>query len=114
MDNTPGEVVFKVEHLSTKYAPKLQDITFDVKKGEIFGLYGLVGAGRTEVMEAVSGITHPDEGKVFLEGKEVYIKTPSEAMEKGITSVVFDRGGFIYHGKIKALADAAREAGLNF
>ena len=42
-------------------------------------------------MEAVSGITQPDEGKVFLEGKEVYIKTPSEAMEKGIILLPEDR-----------------------
>ena len=58
---------------------------------EIVGLTGLVGAGRTEVVEAVCGITRPDEGKVFLEGKEVYIKTPSEAMEKGIILLPEDR-----------------------
>ena len=91
VDNTPGETVLSVQNLSTKYAPKLQNISFDIRKGEIFGLYGLVGAGRTEVMEAVSGITRPDEGKVFLEGKEVYIKTPSEAMEKGIILLPEDR-----------------------
>ena len=56
VDNKPGEVVLSVEHLSTKYAPKLQDITVDVKKGEIFGLYGLVGAGRTELLETIFGI----------------------------------------------------------
>ena len=68
-----------------------KDVSFNVRAGEIVGLTGLVGAGRTEVMEAVSGITHPDEGKVFLEGKEVYIKTPSEAMEKGIILLPEDR-----------------------
>ena len=91
VDNTPGETILSVQGLSTKYAPKLQNITFDVKKGEIFGLYGLVGAGRTEVVESVCGITRPDEGKVYLEGKEVHIKQPSEAMEKGIILLPEDR-----------------------
>ena len=53
--------------------------------------------------------TNNDEAAAYL-GTVIAKK----AIEKGITSVVFDRGGFIYHGKIKALADAAREAGLNF
>lgn len=56
VDNTPGETILSVQGLSTKYAPKLQNITFDVKKGEIFGLYGLVGAGRTELLETIFGI----------------------------------------------------------
>lgn len=47
VDNTPGKTIFSVKNLSTKYAPHLQDISFDVREGEIFGLYGLVGAGRT-------------------------------------------------------------------
>ena len=48
VDNTPGEVVLSVQHLSTKYEPHLKDISFDVREGEIFGLYGLVGAGRSD------------------------------------------------------------------
>ena len=91
VDNTPGETILSVQGLSTKYAPKLQNITFDVKKGEIFGLYGLVGAGRTEVVESVCGITRPDEGKVYLEGKEVHIKQPSDAMKEGIILLPEDR-----------------------
>lgn len=75
-----GDEMLRIEHLSR--TGFFKDVSFNVRAGEIVGLTGLVGAGRTEVMEAVSGITHPDEGKVFLEGKEVYIKTPSEAMEK--------------------------------
>ena len=55
------------------------------------GLTGLVGAGRTEVVESVCGITRPDEGKVYLEGQEVHIKQPSDAMEKGIILLPEDR-----------------------
>ena len=84
-----GDEMLRIEHLSR--TGFFKDVSFNVRAGEIVGLTGLVGAGRTEVMEAVSGITHPDEGKVFLEGKEVYIKTPSEAMEKGIILLPEDR-----------------------
>ena len=84
-----GDEMLRIEHLSR--TGFFKDVSFTVRAGEIVGLTGLVGAGRTEVMEAVSGITHPDEGKVFLEGKEVYIKTPSEAMEKGIILLPEDR-----------------------
>lgn len=55
VDNTPGKTIFSVKNLSTKYAPHLQDISFDVREGEIFGLYGLVGAGRTELLEDYAG-----------------------------------------------------------
>ena len=84
-----GDEMLRIEHLSR--TGFFKDVSFNVHAGEIVGLTGLVGAGRTEVMEAVCGITRPDEGKVFLEGKEVYIKTPSEAMEKGIILLPEDR-----------------------
>ena len=53
VDNEPGEPVLSIKNLSTKFKPQLQDISFEVKRGEIFGLYGLVGAGRTELLETI-------------------------------------------------------------
>ena len=69
VDNKPGEVIFSVENLSTKYAPKLQNISFDIRKGEIFGLYGLVGAGRTELLETIFGMRTRAAGNVIYDGK---------------------------------------------
>ena len=67
-----GDEMLRIEHLSR--TGFFKDVSFNVRAGEIVGLTGLVGAGRTEVVESVCGITNPDEGKVYLEGKEVHIE----------------------------------------
>lgn len=77
-----GAEVLRVENMSRTGFYK--NVSFSVRAGEIIGLTGLVGAGRTEVVESVCGITKADSGKVFLEGKQVHIKKPSDAMKQGI------------------------------
>lgn len=91
VDNTPGDVVLRVEHLSTKYAPKLQDITFDVKKGEIFGLYGLVGAGRTELLETIFGIRTRAAGRVYYDDKLMNFHSSKDAMDHGFALITEER-----------------------
>lgn len=85
----PGKEMFRIENASlTGY---FKDVNISVRAGEIVGLTGLVGAGRTELMEAVCGITKKDSGKVYIEGKEVNIKCPSDAMEAGLILLPEDR-----------------------
>lgn len=84
-----GAEVLRIEQLSR--LGYFKDVSFNVCAGEIVGLTGLVGAGRTEVVESVCGITKPDEGRVLLEGKEIHIKHPSEAMKRGIILLPEDR-----------------------
>ncbi|MDY3249489.1 MAG: sugar ABC transporter ATP-binding protein [Candidatus Choladocola sp.] len=88
-DVKPGKEMLRVEGLSR--VGYFKNISFSVRAGEIVGLTGLVGAGRTEVVESVCGITRPDEGKVYLEGKEIHIKQPSDAMDLGIILLPEDR-----------------------
>lgn len=84
-----GSEVLKVEGLSqTGY---FKNVTFNVKRGEILGITGLVGAGRTEVAEAIFGVRKIDEGKIILEGKEVQVKSPRDAMKLGIGLLPEDR-----------------------
>jgi rhamnose transport system ATP-binding protein len=84
-----GETVLAVKGLSnaTEYA----DISFTLRKGEILGLYGLVGAGRTEAMQGLFGITPTTRGEVALEGRRLSIKAPSDAIAAGIAYVPEDR-----------------------
>ena len=84
-----GETVLSVENLSnaTEYA----DISFDLRKGEILGFYGLVGAGRTEAMQGLFGITPVARGTIRLDGREIAIASPSDAIAAGISYVPEDR-----------------------
>lgn len=86
---TIGEEVLRVEKLSrTGY---FKNVSFSVKKGEILGLTGLVGAGRTEICETIFGIEKKSGGKIFLNGSEVQINGPLDAMNLGIGYLPEDR-----------------------
>lgn len=81
-NSTIGEVIFEGRELSKKGVFK--DISFTVRQGEIVGFSGLMGSGRTEVMRAIFGIDELDSGEVYLENTLLKIKTPSDAIHKGI------------------------------
>lgn len=91
VDNTPGDVILSVQHLSTKFEPHLQDITFDVRAGEIFGLYGLVGAGRTELLETIFGVRTRAAGRVYFNGRLMNFKDARDAMEHGFAMITEER-----------------------
>ena len=88
---TAKRELHSVQNLSTKYAPKLQNITFDVKKGEIFGLYGLVGAGRTELLETIFGMRTRAAGNVLYNGKMMNFSSPKDAMDHGFALITEER-----------------------
>jgi len=91
VDNTPGEDFLKVENLTTKYAPVLENISFNVKKGEIFGLYGLVGAGRSELLEALFGIRTIFSGDISINNKPLRFKNSKDAMQHGFALLTEER-----------------------
>ncbi len=86
----PGaEVIFEVAGLTK--TGLFQDISFKVRKGEVFGIAGLMGAGRTEVMETVFGLRKADAGVVRIHGREVKIKSPADAIRHRVALITEDR-----------------------
>lgn len=86
-----NETALRVENFSR--AGRYQNINFDAKFGEILGFYGLVGAGRTEIMRGIFAVDARDSGDVYIKGKKVDIRTPSKAAKLGIGFVTEDRRG---------------------
>ena len=82
------EVVLRVENLTTD---KISDISFELKRGEVLGLAGLVGAGRTETIRAIFGADRITSGKVFVHGKEAKLGSPKKAIQAGIGLIPEDR-----------------------
>lgn len=82
------EVVFRAEKISSN---KVEDISFEVKRGEIFGLGGLVGAGRSEILRAVFGADRKSGGRIWVAGQEVDIRRPVDAIKAHIAYIPEDR-----------------------
>ena len=91
VDNVPGDYIFEVKGLTTKYDPVLEDISFRVRKGEIFGIYGLVGAGRSELLEALFGVRTIASGEMIYDGKRLYFADSRDAMDHGFALVTEER-----------------------
>ncbi|NHN29131.1 sugar ABC transporter ATP-binding protein [Paenibacillus agricola] len=89
--NVPGEVILKAEGLSSPFPKMFQDVSFDIRKGEILGIGGLVGAQRTEVIEALFGLRSLASGTISMHGKQVRIKSPIDAKKHKIALLTEER-----------------------
>ena len=89
--NVPGEVRLKVEDFTSIHANSFRHVSFELRRGEILGVAGLVGAQRTELFEGVYGIRAHSAGRVFLDGREVQIRHPIDAIRRKIVLLTEDR-----------------------
>ena len=102
VDATKGEVVFSVDHLSSRDG-WVRDVSFNVHRGEIFGFAGLMGSGRSELMETIFGIRRKSAGLMTLNGREITIDSPYQAVKQGLAFVTEDRRatGFFHNLNIE-------------
>ena len=92
-ENKPGEVIMEVKDLCSIHEKSFQHVSFELRKGEILGFGGLVGAQRTELMEGIFGIRGIASGEIYMHGKKIRIKHPIDAMNAGIGLITEDRRG---------------------
>ncbi|MFR2954934.1 MAG: sugar ABC transporter ATP-binding protein [Lachnospiraceae bacterium] len=91
--NEPGDVILEVNDLCSIHENSFQHVSFNLRKGEILGFGGLVGAQRTELLEGIFGIRGIESGEIKINGTPVKIKKPSDAMKAGIGLITEDRRG---------------------
>lgn len=89
--NEPGDVILKVSNFTAERQPSFKDVSFELKKGEILGIAGLVGSKRTEIVEALFGIRGLHSGTIELKGKVIKNPTPQHAIKNGFALVTEER-----------------------
>ena len=89
--NVPGETILEVRNLTSLRQPSIRDISFDLRKGEILGIAGLVGAKRTDIVETLFGIREKSAGTIKLHGKEIHNNSANEAINHGFALVTEER-----------------------
>ena len=90
-ENVPGEVVFEVKDFTSINPKSFRDVSFQLRKGEILGVGGLVGAQRTELMEGLFGIRAHSKGHIYYKGEELKINRPRDAIKRGLAMLTEDR-----------------------
>ncbi|MDO4413819.1 MAG: sugar ABC transporter ATP-binding protein [Erysipelotrichaceae bacterium] len=110
--NVPGEVEFEVDDFTSINPKSFRHCSFNVRKGEILGVAGLVGAQRTELMEGIFGIRSKTSGTVRLRGQELKITQPKDAIDHGVAMLTEDRRGSGILG-VLSVADNISIASLN-
>ena len=111
-ENVPGEVVFEVEDFTSINPRSFRHCSFNVRKGEILGVAGLVGAQRTELMEGLFGTRSHTSGTIRYQGRELKITRPKDAIDQGIAMLTEDRRGSGIMG-VLSVADNISVASLN-
>jgi methyl-galactoside transport system ATP-binding protein len=89
--NHPSEVILSVDNITAQYQPSIKSVSFDLRKGEILGVAGLVGSKRTDLLEALFGDRQIGEGTISLFGKAVKFKSPHDAIKNGFALVTEER-----------------------
>ena len=90
-DNKAKEMILEVKNLTALNQPSIQDVSFELYKGEILGIAGLVGSKRTEIVETIFGMRPKEHGEIILNGKTVKNKNPEEAIKNGFALVTEER-----------------------
>ena len=90
-DNTAKEMILEVKNLTALNQPSIQDVSFELYKGEILGIAGLVGSKRTEIVETIFGMRPKEHGEIILKGKTVKNKSPEDAIKNGFALVTEER-----------------------
>lgn len=111
-ENEIGDVIFEVKNFTSIDPKSFKNVDFTVRRGEILGIGGLVGAQRTELMESIFGIRSHKEGQAFLKGEELEINHPQQAIKKKLAMLTEDR---LYNGifGVLSITDNTAIASLN-